>query len=160
MFVGEGGPGEPLGKGRSGMRAEHGGLGVVLVMVLLAGSATGQEAGGPGAGDSASGSALFYTHCAACHGKRGEGDGPVAKELEFAPPDLTRIASRAGGVFPAELVRRIVDGRHPVKGHGGPEMPIWGDAFRSESEGFDEAAAQARIRSIVDYIETLQKESE
>jgi mono/diheme cytochrome c family protein len=128
---------------------------VLVVPGLLAGSASAQQAA---EGDS--GGVLFYTHCAACHGREGEGDGPVAEQLEFVPPDLTRITRRAGGRFPTEELHRIVDGRKPVKGHGGPEMPIWGDAFRAERDGFDEAAAQARIRRIVEYIETLQEENQ
>jgi mono/diheme cytochrome c family protein len=125
------------------------------VTLLLAGSAAAQEATDP-----ESGAELFFTHCGACHGESGEGDGPVAGELEFAPPDLTRIALRAGGEFPTEKVFRIIDGRDPIEGHGGPEMPIWGDAFRSADEGFDEKAAEERIRRIVAHIATLQKEAE
>ena len=134
---------------------ERSGLGAVIALGLLSGSAGAQEAQAP-----ESGAELFFTHCGACHGKGGEGDGPVANELEYVPPDLTLIAQRAGGEFPAEQVFRIVDGRDPVKGHGGPEMPIWGDAFRSAEEDFDESVAEARIRSIVKHLETLQREIE
>jgi len=129
--------------------------GAVTSLLLLVGSAGAQESADP-----ESGAELFYTHCAACHGRSGEGDGPVAAELEFAPPDLTRLAQRAGGEFPADDVLRMIDGRNPVKGHGGGDMPIWGDAFRTSANGFDEAAAEARIRRIVDYIASIQKKKE
>jgi mono/diheme cytochrome c family protein len=126
-----------------------------VALAILAGAAAAQEAPEP-----ESGAELFFTHCGACHGKGGEGDGPAAAELEFVPPDLTRIAERAGGEFPADQVSRIIDGRDPVEGHGGPEMPIWGDGFRFEEDGFDAAAAEARIQRVVDHIETLQKEKQ
>ena len=76
--------------------------------------------------------------------------------LPAAATDLTGLAKRNGGEFPTELVVRIVDGRKPVKGHGGPNMPVWGDAFRNVDTSFDEAAAQERIRAVVDHLKTIQ----
>jgi putative copper export protein/mono/diheme cytochrome c family protein len=35
------------------------------------------------------GAALFATHCAACHGPQGRGDGPAGRGLAVAPADLT-----------------------------------------------------------------------
>jgi len=37
----------------------------------------------------AEGAALYPTHCAACHGAEGRGDGPAAKGLKVPPADLT-----------------------------------------------------------------------
>lgn len=37
----------------------------------------------------ARGAALYPTHCAACHGAQGRGDGPLAKTLPVPPADLT-----------------------------------------------------------------------
>lgn len=102
------------------------------------------------------GSYVFRTYCAACHGASGRGDGPLADQLRYRPADLTGLARRNGGEFPTELVVRIVDGRKPVKGHGGPDMPVWGDAFRNVDTSFDEAAAQERIRAVVDHLKTIQ----
>lgn len=133
------------------IKAERSAPWAVLALGLAAGAGA-QEAAEP-----ESGAELFYTHCGACHGKGGEGDGPVVGELEYAPPDLTRIAERAGGEFPEAEVFRIVDGRDPVEGHGGPDMPIWGDAFRRAEEGYDEEAAEQRIRRVVAHLERLQK---
>ena len=62
------------------------------------------------------------TYCAVCHGVAARGDGPLADQLRVRPPDLTLIAKRSGGRFDDETVRRIIDGRKPVKGHGGPDM--------------------------------------
>ena len=105
---------------------------------------------------SVSGSYAYRTYCASCHGTDGRGEGPLAESLRFHPPDLTLIAKRNGGEYPAEQVHRIVNGRKPLPGHGGPDMPIWGDAFKNAETGFDDAKVQERIRSIVDYLRTLQ----
>jgi mono/diheme cytochrome c family protein len=102
------------------------------------------------------GAYAFRTYCASCHGADGKGEGPMAANLRFQPPDLTLIAQRSGGSFPAERVRRIVDGRDPLKGHGGSDMPIWGDAFKDADTGYDEAQAKARVQSVVDYLKTIQ----
>lgn len=106
--------------------------------------------------DGVAGSYAFRTHCASCHGTDGKGEGPMTANLRFQPPDLTLIAKRNGGSFPAERVYRIVDGRNPLKGHGGSDMPIWGDAFKNADTGYDEAHAKARVQSVVDYLKTLQ----
>jgi mono/diheme cytochrome c family protein len=98
----------------------------------------------------------YRTYCASCHGVDGKGEGPLAQNLRFRPPDLTLLAMRNGGQYPTEKVRRIVDGRNPLQGHGGPEMPIWGDAFKNADTGYDDQKARERIRSIVDYLRTLQ----
>src|SRR5678816_3800143 len=70
------------------------------------------------------GGSLFRTYCASCHGKEGKGDGPLAENLRFRPPDLTLLAKGNKGEFDAAKVHRIIDGREPVKGHGGPDMPV------------------------------------
>jgi hypothetical protein len=72
------------------------------------------------------------------------------------PADLTEIAKRNGGVFPAELVFRTIDGKKPVRGHGGPDMPVWGDAFARSREGGSEEKVKQMIQSLVDYLESIQ----
>ncbi len=103
-----------------------------------------------------SGSYTFKTYCATCHGVDGKGDGPLAESLRFTPPDLTLIAKRNGGEFPAEKIQRIVDGRNPMKGHGGPDMPVWGDAFRNADTGYDDAHVREKIRVVVEHLKSLQ----
>ena len=102
------------------------------------------------------GSDLFQNYCVTCHGKSGRGDGVLADMLKKRPPDLTQFARTNGGVFPSELVRKIIDGRQPVSGHGGKDMPVWGDAFQSASGGSGETAVQERIDALVRHIESLQ----
>lgn len=103
------------------------------------------------------GSSLFKTYCATCHGVEARGDGPLADQLRVRPPDLT-LFGRTNGSFDREKVRRIVDGRDPVKGHGGPDMPIWGDVFKQADEGYSEKKVIERIEALVDYIATIQRE--
>ncbi len=111
----------------------------------------------PGGGvEAVSGAYAYRTYCASCHGPGGKGDGPLAENLRFTPPDLSLIARRHGGEYPAETVHRIVDGRSPLPGHGGPDMPIWGDAFKNPETGFDDASVKAKIRAVVEYVRTLQ----
>lgn len=103
------------------------------------------------------GASSFRVHCAACHGTNGEGDGPMAGQLRFTPPDLTRLAKRTKDKFDPEIVLRIIDGRRPVKGHGGPEMPIWGDAFLDSRAGYSRDAVREKIADLVEFLATLQK---
>jgi len=103
-----------------------------------------------------SGDALFKTYCGSCHGKSAKGDGPLADSLRFRPPDLTLFAKRNKGKFDADKVYRIIDGREPVKGHGGTDMPVWGDAFKRSVEGYSENAVKTRIQAIVEYLKTIQ----
>lgn len=102
------------------------------------------------------GSSVFLTYCASCHGKTARGDGPLADSLRRRPPNLTEILARNKGVFPREKVYRIIDGREKVAGHGGPDMPVWGDAFLRSGESSTEEAVRRRIQSLVDYLESIQ----
>ena len=117
--------------------------------------ATGGQAREP-AIDGISGAYTFRTHCASCHGTDGRGEGPLADSLRFHPADLTLIAKRHGGGFPTETVVRIVDGRQPLKGHGAPDMPVWGDAFKNADTGYDDKRVSEKIHSVVEYLKTLQ----
>jgi mono/diheme cytochrome c family protein len=130
-------------------------LGVTLLAVHA--QAAGQERA---AGNNAPlGSFLFKTYCASCHGTSGRGDGPLADSMRRRPANLTEIAKRNNGVYPRELVHQIIDGRQPVRGHGGPDMPVWGDAFMRTSEASDEASVKHRIQALVDYLETVQAQN-
>ena len=84
----------------------------------------------PFSSSAVAGRRTYRVYCAVCHGQKGKGDGPLAESLRSTPPDLTLIARDNGGAYPAEQVARIIDGREPLLGHGGPDMPVWGDAFQ------------------------------
>jgi mono/diheme cytochrome c family protein len=124
----------------------------VVFVVAVAAAATRQE--GPVATDS--GSEVFRTYCAVCHGTGGRGDGPLAEDLRVRPPDLALIAKRNAGRYPEDKVRRIIDGRTLVKGHGGADMPVWGDAFRRASDGYSEAKVKEKIDALVEYLRQIQ----
>jgi mono/diheme cytochrome c family protein len=103
----------------------------------------------------------FRQNCVVCHGIDGKGDSIMMNLnlLAEKPPDLTQISKRHGGKFPFWLVYRIVDGREPMKGHGTPDMPIWGDLFTMQ-EGRDlpsETKATGRILNLVHYLQSLQE---
>jgi len=137
------------------MRARLAGVAGLAALLLLPGARV------PASADekvpaTLAGSVTYRTHCATCHGADGKGEGPMTDNLRVRPPDLTLIARRNEGHFPADAVRRIVDGRSPVKGHGGPEMPIWGDAFRSSADAYSDAKVTEKINSLVEYLKSIQ----
>lgn len=130
-------------------------LGSVLWVALVS-SARAQDK--PTAGTLGySGSDLFRTYCAVCHGLAARGDGPLAEQLKKRPPDLTQFAKQNGGTFPSDMVYRIIDGRLAMPGHGGKDMPIWGDAFKATHDGSSEESVKKRIEAIVQYLETIQE---
>ena len=43
-----------------------------------------------------------------------------------------------------------------AKGHGGPDMPVWGDVFARSGDVSDPAIVQARIKALVAYLEGIQ----
>ena len=102
------------------------------------------------------GGELFRTYCVVCHGPGARGDGPLAPSMTRKPADLTEIARRNGGAFPSELVFRTIDGKKPVRGHGGPDMPVWGDAFARSRDGGSEDQVKRMIQSLVEYLESIQ----
>lgn len=131
------------------------GMLAVLVAAGTAVSGVGQTAT-KGLADELDGPALYRLYCSSCHGASGEGDGPIGDALRFRPADLTKIARRAKGTFDRSKVHQMIDGRVPVKGHGGPDMPLWGDAFKRSGDGYSEDAVRERIAAIVDHLESIQ----
>jgi mono/diheme cytochrome c family protein len=104
------------------------------------------------------GEALFLRHCAACHGISARGDGPAASVLATPPANLTGIAARRGGVFPAGDVAAIIDGRFELPAHGSREMPIWGRRLGEPiAEGAEsDEVARGRIDLLVEYLQSIQ----
>jgi mono/diheme cytochrome c family protein len=102
------------------------------------------------------GDALFARHCAACHGREGEGGGPVASVMNVTTPNLRTLAKRNGGVFPKEAVAAYIDGRKQVAAHGDRVMPVWGDLLQTLGDKNGEQDARARINALVAFIEQLQ----
>ena len=107
----------------------------------------------------------YESSCASCHGLIGKGDGSMAPNLVTKPSDLTTLSKRNSGVFPAQRVYEIIDGREEVNAHGARTMPVWGTQFRStvpylEELGmvdFGTSIAHARIASVIDYLFRIQE---
>jgi mono/diheme cytochrome c family protein len=103
----------------------------------------------------------YEISCMPCHGINGQGDGKLARSLNTAPADLTRIAKSNGGEFPFAKVAETIDGRAIVAAHGQREMPVWGERYRraiepNESAAAIERRARAQIGALVKYIEEIQ----
>ena len=98
---------------------------------------------------------LFRHYCATCHGRDGKGKGPAAEALKVTPPDLTTLARRRNGVFPAADVEAMIAGTKPVAAHGSGEMPVWGPIFRALDPS--DARAKARIAALTAHINAIQQ---
>lgn len=106
------------------------------------------------------GRALFEVHCALCHGESAHGDGALSPELLTPAADLTRIAARRGGAFPAGDVARFIDGRLPVDAHRTPEMPVWGNVISIEvaDPAAREEVTRGKLSALVAYLRSIQVE--
>ena len=107
-----------------------------------------------GAPSGVDGATTFKEYCAQCHGVSGRGDGPAAKALKVPPADLTQIAKRHNGQFPASAVKNSISGDHALAAHGTKEMPMWGPVFRSVESG---SVTELRVVNLVKYLEQLQQ---
>ncbi len=105
---------------------------------------------------SASGQEMYKSYCAVCHGADGKGNGPAVDALKVPPPDLTTLAEKNGGKYPALTVSAVIRGEEVLAAHGSKDMPIWGNLFWSMSGGH-EAEVQQRVANLNKYIESLQK---
>lgn len=136
-------------------------LGIALTCGAFAAASGAQEVGqkaAPVVIQSYDGQDQFATYCASCHGRSAKGDGVVGAVLRTKPPDLTTFALRNGGKYDDEAVYRIIDGRKPVTGHGGADMPVWGDAFSRSTEGSSPDAVKERITAIVKWLGRIQQQ--
>jgi mono/diheme cytochrome c family protein len=100
---------------------------------------------------------LFVSYCGSCHGKGGKGDGPAAGALTVPPADLTGLARRHKGTYPAALVRERLNGSTGPGGstaHGSTDMPVWGAIFRQLDA--NASVAKVRVDNLVKHLETMQ----
>lgn len=113
-------------------------------------------------GDSAAvtrGKALYETHCVACHGATGAGDGPAAGARR--PADLTRLQARNGGIYPAVRVMGQVYG-YSLGTAVYPPMPEFGPLLEGDTVLVETGEGvltptPSRLVDIADYVATLQQ---
>ncbi len=148
--------------------------GVILGMALLFNGTPGvlaasdqEEPEGHRGFMAAKGRVSYRVYCSNCHGEDATGGGNLAQYLTVVPSDLTQLTLQNDGEFPTELLTEVIDGRRSVRGHGGEEMPVWGDVFQDSlsdaSPAGDESGedrARRKITELVLYLETIQAEAE
>lgn len=108
----------------------------------------------------AGGEIEYQNYCAVCHGVDARGQGLMSRFLNVRPADLTQLRKKNGGAFPFWQTYRVIDGREEVRGHGSPDMPIWGDRFRTQAGGNDSgsrAQAAGRVIGLVFYLQHIQE---
>lgn len=103
----------------------------------------------------------FMENCAACHGADGKGGGPAAAGLNPAPPDLTGLSDRNGGVFPRDYVMSTIDG-YSRGVHFSAAMPVFGDGDMGDTvivENPDGTGTPipTRLLALADYLESIQQ---
>lgn len=130
---------------------------LVPVLLLPMAAAAGGEGSDARSESVRHGELLYRIHCLNCHGDAGRGGGPMEEVLTVSPGDLSRLAARHGGEFPADEVRMVVDGRDLVRGHGMREMPVWGLTFQIQGTNEREEDVQARIDDLIAYLESIQR---
>ena len=102
-----------------------------------------------------SGKEMFVEYCAPCHGAEGKGNGPAAGAMKSQPTDLTQLAKKHDGKYPANSVASVLKFGGGPGVHGSADMPVWGPLLQSLDK-FHDAVAQQRISNLVSYIESLQ----
>jgi len=126
----------------------------------------------PALADDMSGQTTYLQNCAACHGIDGRGAGSASIRLRIKSVDLAVLARRNNGVYSAEAVYEMIDGRKASRVHRDSEMPIWGcrqmpPSGKRKAKELDslldlscdsESVIRQRIESIVDYLRRIQVE--
>jgi mono/diheme cytochrome c family protein len=103
----------------------------------------------------ASGQEMFTNYCAACHGQDGKGNGPAASALKVPPADLTTLAQKNGGKYPAMHISSVIRGEADLPAHGSKDMPVWGQLFLQMNQGHESDVLQ-RVANLNQYVESIQ----
>jgi mono/diheme cytochrome c family protein len=132
-------------------------LGAALVTAVDIASPEGQKEPKPAASQAAatSGKQTFVRYCASCHGMDGKGEGPAASAMKTPPPDLTRLARRHQGKYPAGYVGALLKFGSNFASHGSEDMPVWGWRFK-EIDAVRDPTGQHHVDDVVAYIGSLQ----
>lgn len=129
---------------------------ILLLGILAVGQQSTPDTKTPSKSEPVSGKQLYISYCSMCHGTDAKGGGAFSPQLKVWPPDLTQLAKKNHGTYPAMRVAESIDGEFGKPSHGSREMPIWGPVFRSMAHGRQDSA-QLRINRVVKYLETLQQ---
>ena len=106
------------------------------------------------------GRTAYLENCAACHGADGTGNGPAARGLATAPPDLTQISARNGGAFPTTKVMSIIDGLNR-DAHFSTAMPEFGagdlgEVVIVENQGRG-TPVPLQLQLLTEYLQSIQQ---
>ncbi len=100
---------------------------------------------------------LYLDHCAACHGVKGDGHGPLEHELAAPPADLRLLSRKYGNPLPEDQIARFMDGRADVKAHGPRDMPVWGEEMWQYPEGSGNPnQVSDSVGRIIHYLQSIQ----
>ena len=106
------------------------------------------------------GRTAFTENCASCHGASATGDGPAARGLAVAPPDLTTIAQRNGGTFPTDQVMSTIDGLDRGA-HFSAAMPEFGAGDLGETVIVENAGlgtpVPMKLLLLTEYLQSIQQ---
>ena len=140
---------------------------------LMTASLAAGMAGAAQAQDADVGKSEYQSSCASCHGADGKGNGPLREQLKVPPSDLTVLARKNNGTFPAAALYQTIDGSKAVPAHGSRDMPIWGERFNpivslphsvdpsywklAGPEQSPEVVVRKRISAVIDYLGRIQQ---
>jgi mono/diheme cytochrome c family protein len=102
-----------------------------------------EPGGEAGPGDAARGETLYATYCASCHGPRGDGDGPLASNLDPRPARHSDAAIM--DALSDEYLFRVVKEGGAAVGKS-PLMAPWGGTL-----------SDAEIRDLVAFVRSLSR---
>jgi len=102
-----------------------------------------------------SGSQMYASYCAPCHGIDARGHGAVAPALRKAPTDLTLLARNNRGRFPDTHIFSVLENGPNLPAHGSAEMPVWGPILGKMNQANTQDRL-LRISNLSRYLESIQ----
>jgi mono/diheme cytochrome c family protein len=127
-----------------------------LAVVAFASESAGGRTNSTARVPEETGKQMFESRCAACHGVNGKGHGPAAAALKRAPADLTVLARKNNGVFPAGKVLDVLQNGPEIPAHGSAVMPVWGPVLATVNPENSQATL-VNFLKVSHYLESLQE---
>lgn len=113
---------------------------LVVVAFSMINFCNGQRSGGDDMNSAPPGMAVYEAHCTACHGMKGEGDGPAGAALNPKPRNYAKDGFKYGSSL--EEVKRTIQ-----EGLDGTEMPA-----------FDQVLTEDQITQVAEYVKQLARQ--